>query len=160
MKPDSKFSNFAVVISMLTLSLSIILISGTGLAEGATSVSKEIKSLKSQIKSLQERVELLESAPEIAQGEQGETGPQGPQGIQGPPGPAGTVSGLQKKTIRYLQKDSLFGCSGSLSDALGFNDARVVTDVTSSTDSRSGAITRVSATQATLKSCSIEVYTP
>lgn len=145
MKSAQKNSNIFIAISILTLSLSIILISGTGLAEGSTTVNKEIKLLKAQIKTLQNRIQVLEEAPQIAKGEKGDVGPQGPQGLQGPrgdagpqgpqglagpagpqgerglpglTGPAGSVFGLKTKSITILEESYFDSCSSS---TIGFS---------------------------------------
>ena len=87
--------------ALFTLAGSIVFVSGTGLAQGATSTDKAISALKTQIKSLQgqvvtlqDKVVVLESAPEIAKGEKGDTGLQGIQGERGLTGATG-AQGLQ-----------------------------------------------------------------
>ena len=165
---------------MLTLSLSIILISGTGLAEGSTTVNKEIKLLKTQIKTLQNRIQVLEEAPQIAKGEKGDVGPQGPagpkgdtgpQGPQGPQGlvgptglqgergltgltgPAGTVTGLRTKTITVWEQSYSGGFCSSYS---GFSVLNANTSL--STSSLLGTTLRKECS--TLISSSQTVYVP
>ena len=98
---SDKASKLILSVALFTLAGSIVFVSGTGLAQGATSTDKAISTLKSQIKSLQgrvvtlqDKVVALESAPEIAKGEKGETGLQGIQGERGLTGATG-AQGLQ-----------------------------------------------------------------
>ena len=76
-------SKLILATALFTLAGSIVFVSGTGLAQGATSTDKAISTLKSQIKSLQARVQTLEKSPELLSGEKGPAGPQGPQGVPG-----------------------------------------------------------------------------
>ena len=98
---SDKASKLILSVALFTLAGSIVFVSGTGLAQGATSTDKAISTLKSQIKSLQgrvvtlqDKVVALESAPEIAKGEKGDTGLQGIQGERGLTGATG-AQGLQ-----------------------------------------------------------------
>ena len=159
---SDKSSKLILSTALFTLAGSIVFVSGTGLAQGATSTDKAISTLKKQIKTLQERVQTLEDSPELLQGEPRPEGPQGPQGVIGPQGPAGTMTGLKKKSIRFLQGKQLLSsdCPGTLSEAFGFSDVTVVTEVSAKTDWQSNAITGVRSTTTSLRSCSLEVYTP
>lgn len=181
MKYFGKLSNIFLTSSIFALALSLLFSSGTGSAEGATSVTKEISALKSQIKTLQSRIKILESAPAIAKGEKGdvgpqgppgpkgETGPQGPQGPQGlvgptglqgergftgPTGPAGSVTGLRTKTITVWEQSYSSGFCSSFS---GFSVLNANTSL--STSSFSGTPT-LNKSCSTLISSSQTVYVP
>ena len=156
MKLSDKVSKLILSAALFTLAGSIVFVSGTGLAQGATSTDKAISTLKSQIKSVQAKVQALEKSPELLRGEVGPAGPQGPQGV------AGTMTGLKKKSIRFLQKKEFisFSCPKTSNDLLGTNDVSVVTSVAAETDWRTKAVTGVRPTTTELESCSLEVYTP
>ena len=84
------------------------------------------------------------------QGIQGEKGLQGERGLTGLTGATGSVSGLNKQSINFLNGGSFLGCPGSL-----FGTSTSVVD--SVYTSLSGKVT---ASNKTLKGCTLEVYTP
>lgn len=149
MKLSDKASKLILSVALFTLAGSIVFVSGTGLAQGATSTDKAISTLKSQIKSLQERVQTLEDSPELLRGDTGPAGPQGPQGERGATGATGTMSGLRKTTIDFLTAG--YGC-------LGYGSSqRVVTDASYN---KYSTYSPIDVTTKTISGCSITVYTP
>jgi hypothetical protein len=147
-----KASKLILPTALFTLAGSIVFVSGTGLAQGATSTDKAISTLKTQIKNLQARVQTLEDSPELLQGESGPQGPQGPQGERGATGATGatgTMSGLKTKSIDYLSAGWL--CSGFGSSQ------RVVTDASYN---KYSTYSPIDVTTKTISGCTLTVYTP
>ena len=151
---SDKSSKLILSTALFTLAGSIVFVSGTGLAQGATSTDKAISTLKSQIKSLQARVQTLEDSPELLQGEPGPEGPQGPQGERGEKGATGTMSGLRTKSIKVWEQSFGDYCS-SFS---GFTALNSNTSITASSYSSSGVTLNKSCS--TLSSSSVNVYVP
>ena len=149
---SDKSSKLILSTALFTLAGSIVFVSGTGLAQGATSTDKAISTLKSQIKSLQARVQTLEDSPELLQGEPGPEGPQGPQGERGEKGATGTMSGLRTKSITVWEQSFGDYCS-SLSGFTALNSNTRIT-----TSSYSGVTLNKSCS--TLSSSSVNVYVP
>ena len=153
---SDKSSKLILSTALFTLAGSIVFVSGTGLAQGATSTDKAISTLKSQIKSLQARVQTLEDSPELLQGEPGPEGPQGAQGDRGATGATGatgTMSGLRTKSIKVWEQSYGDYCS-SFS---GFTALNSKTSITSG-----GASNTISLDKScsTLSSSSVTVYVP
>ena len=110
---SDKASKLILSTALFTLAGSIVFVSGTGLAQGATSTDKAISALKNKIKTLQERVQTLEDSPELLQGESGPEGPQGLQGLQGErglTGASGTVSGFRRTSFVYYSPSPNLSC--------------------------------------------------
>ena len=95
MKPSNNASKLILSTALFTLAGSIVFVSGTGLAQGATSTDKAISTLKSQIKSLQTRVQTLENTQ-----------------IRGADGEIGR---LNKKELTVWKKESGSSCFLGLS---------------------------------------------
>jgi hypothetical protein len=77
---SDKSSKLILSTALFTLAGSIVFVSGTGTAEGASTTNKIIQTLQGKIKKLQARVTELEDNPVLLPGETGEVGPQGPPG--------------------------------------------------------------------------------
>jgi hypothetical protein len=148
MKPSNNASKLILSTALFTLAGSIVFVSGTGLALGATSTDKAISTLKSQIKSLQARVQTLEDSPELLQGEPGPEGPQGPQGERGEKGATGTMSGLRTQSITVWEKSYPICTSNLFSSFSALN---------SSTGISGGGLIKVCSS---LSSSSVNVYVP
>lgn len=160
---SDKASKLILSAALFTLAGSIVFVSGTGLAQGATSTDKAISTLKSQIKSLQARVQTLEDSPELLQGEPGEQGAQGPQGAtgatgaKGSDGAPGTLVGLKTKKIDYLSGRQ-FECGsydGSSATVLGSAELKW-----SRYRDTSSTVIGFDTTNKVLSGCSITIYTP
>ena len=149
---SDKSSKLILSTALFTLAGSIVFVSGTGLAQGATSTDKAISTLKSQIKSLQARVQTLEDSPELLQGEPGPEGPQGPQGPQGErgaTGATGTMTGLRKTTIDFLTAG--YGC-------FGYGSSQKV--VTAVSYNKYDTYSPIDVTTKSISGCTLTVYTP
>jgi len=183
---SDKSSKLILSTALFTLAGSIVLVSGTGLAQGATSTDKAISVLKTQIKSLQgqvvtlqDKVVALESAPEIAKGEKGDTGTEGPQGERGLTGATGSqgLQGIQGVVgATGLQGERGFvgatGATGTVSglktksiDFLsadwlcsGYGSSQKV--VTAVSYSKYDTYSPINVTTKTISGCTLTVYTP
>jgi hypothetical protein len=80
MKFRENSAKVTLPVALIILAGSIIFVSGTGTAVGATTTNKIIQTLQAQMKKLQARVTELEDNPVSLPGEPGEVGPQGPPG--------------------------------------------------------------------------------
>jgi hypothetical protein len=123
---SDKASKLILSTALFTLAGSLVFVSGTGLAQGATSTDKAISTLKTQIKNLQARVQTLEDSPELLQGEPGPEGPQGPQGERGEKGATGTMSGLRTQSITVWEKSYPVCTSNSFSSFSALNSSTVI----------------------------------
>lgn len=162
MKLSDNSSKLILSAALFALAGSILIVSGSGQAQGATSptaTDKAITTLKTQMKALQQRVNSLEQAPGIAKGEQGDVGPVGPvgpQGAQGLTGATGSVSGLRTQLIDFLSGSS-FGCPGFGTSKLVVTDVSVQTTTDWNTYKKS--ISSVEPSRSNLQGCSVTVYT-
>ena len=180
MKLSDNSSKLILSAALFALAGSILIVSGSGEAQGATSptaTDKAITTLKTQMKALQQRVDSLEQAPVIAKGDKGDVGPVGPvgpQGVVGPQGPqgekgsvgpqglqgiqgaqglmgaTGSVSGLRTQSIDFLSGSS-YGCPG-------YGTSKTV--VTDASYNKYSTYTPISVTTSRLNGCSLTVYTP